>query len=182
MKALRYIFTGLLVLTLASCKSSKATDAQIAALDAIVAKQEFRIESHTAYPQTTYATQQVVDAGWIAPGNNSNSIKLLDNPNFLMVSGDSISSHLPYYGERQQITSYGGGDDAIAFEGVIENYKTVKHKDNSYTISFNARSHSERFNVMLKLRPNNSSYIALTGGKRFPIKYSGNLKPVAAVK
>jgi hypothetical protein len=111
-------------------------------------------------------------------GSSSGSINLIGNQNFLTVSKDSISSYLPYYGERQMQVTYGGSDSAIQFDGVMNNYKVEKDKNNGYTISFEAKSKSENFKVYIKLSPNLMSNITLIGSSRFSISYSGTVTPI----
>ena len=175
-----HIFIMAILTFVMSCSSSKssATDTQIKALDAVVTTSKFHIESNWAYPQTSYAVQQVLNSGLLQPGSNAGAINLVGNSNFLTISGDSITSYLPYFGERQMQVAYGGGDGAIEFKGLMEDYKVEKNKDQSYNISLSAKSHSESFNVIIRLFPNLRSDISLTSASRFPIRYSGEFRPI----
>ncbi|WP_034045503.1 DUF4251 domain-containing protein [Wocania ichthyoenteri] len=161
-----------------SCKSSSSqvTDEQMKAFEDLVENKNFKIESDWAYPQTTTATQQVLNSGLLPPGSSSGAINLIGNSNFLTISGDSIASYLPYFGERQTNVGYGGNDSAIQLEGVIENYHVAKGKKDSYTISCDAKNKSEHFKVIIKLFPNLKSYVTLTGATRNSISYSGKVK------
>lgn len=168
----------LVVISFFSCKSasSKASDAQIKTLKNLVESKRFKIESDWAYPQTTRAVQQVLNAGLIQPGSTSGAINLIGNPNFLTISGDSITSYLPYFGERQINVSYGGKDAAIQLDTNIENYKISNGKHGSYIISCNAESKSEHFNIIIELFPSLKSNIRLIGATRNPISYSGRVE------
>ncbi|MCF7560698.1 DUF4251 domain-containing protein [Sabulilitoribacter multivorans] len=179
MKPYYYIISFLFIIMF-SCGSSKehTTDSEIQALTALVEGKQYVIESDWAYPQTTRAMQQVINSGLLQPGNNSASINLIGNPNFLKISGDSISSYLPYFGERQMNVAYGGRDGTIEFKGAIENYQVVKRKDNGYDIAFEADSNSENFKVNITLWPSLKSNIRLISASRFGIRYSGMVKPV----
>ena len=110
-----YLFTCLILFTALSCKSSKTnpTDAQILSLEQLVKTKNFTIESDRAYPQVSNAMMQVFNSGMLQQGNNAGSISLIGNANFLTISGDSITSYLPYFGERQMNVEYGGTDSAI---------------------------------------------------------------------
>ncbi|MEW4924609.1 DUF4251 domain-containing protein [Algibacter sp. 2305UL17-15] len=167
-----------------SCKSSKstATSAEIEALGTLVEAQKFIIESEWAYPQATNAMSQVLNSGLLPPGSNSGAINLIGNANFLKISGDSIYSYLPYFGERQMQVAYGGMDSAIEFKGVMENYTATKNEDNSYTILCEAKSNSENFNVMIRLYPNLKSELNLRGASRFQIQYSGEVEAISEMK
>lgn len=167
--------TGLIICLLLSCAASKnnASQESIDALNQLVKEKHFRIESDWAYPRTTAAMQQVANSGLLGVGNSANAISLIGNHNHLTISGDSISSYLPYFGERQMHVGYGGVDAAIEFKGLMSNYKTAINKDSSYTITFEAVSKSENFNVTVKIHPGLKSYMTLSGAYRFTIEYSG---------
>lgn len=169
----------LIAITFLSCKSTstKVSDAQIKALEALVENKSFKIESHRAYPINTAATQQVLNWGLLQPGSTSGTVNLIGNPNFLTIKEDSITSYLPFFGERQNNVGYGGRDSAIQLNSTIENYKITKGKKNSYIISCNAKSKSEHFNVIIEVFPNLKSNIRLVGASRNPISYSGIIKP-----
>tara|TARA_R110000868_G_scaffold15629_3_gene71034 strand:+ start:1900 stop:2406 length:507 start_codon:yes stop_codon:yes gene_type:complete len=164
-----------------SCASSKPTASlkQIEALNTLIESQEFNIESDMVYPQVTYATQQVLNSGLLPPGNTAGAINLIGNSNYLKVSGDSISSYLPYFGERQMQVQYGGGDSAIQFDGIMENYSVTKGKNESYLIKFQAKSKFEQFDGIITIFPNMKTEIFLNGNSRFSIRYSGHVIQVS---
>ena len=172
-----YILVTIASLFFLSCSSSKssATAEEMAALDAIIKNKSFEIESSWAYPQNSTATQQVLNSGLLGPGGSSSAINLIGNSNFLRISGDSITSYLPYYGERQMQVNYGGGDSAIQFDGLLEDYRVIKNKNDSYTLSFRAKSKSEDFNCNITIFSNLKSNIMLNGASRFSISYTGNV-------
>lgn len=176
----KFIIVGSLILLLISCGSSKnaPTEAELAKLEQLVNNKQMIIESDWAYPQATMAMQQVANSGLLLPGNNAANISLVGNYNFLKIKGDSITSYLPYYGERQMQVNYGGTDSAIEFKGLIEGYKVEKNKKQGYNISFNAKSNSENFQVFITVSPNLKSNMALNGTGRFPIRYTGNAKAI----
>lgn len=172
----RIIFV-LFCLAFVSCKSgqSVASSQEKSLVTKAAEQQEFRIESTWAYPQTTNALQQAVNAGLVQPGSSASAISLIGNPNFLSLDGDSIRSYLPYFGERQMQIAYNGTDSAIEFKGVLEDYSITKDKKSRYTISFSAKSNTEIFNVMITLFPNATTRIYLNSASRFPISYMGEL-------
>jgi len=173
------LYIAVVALTVLSCgTSNKVTQAQIDTLDQMVQNRHFRIESDWAYPLTTGALQRVLNSGLLPAGSTASAINLIGNSNFLTVSGDSITSYLPYFGERQMQVEYGGKDSPIQFNGLMENYKAEKIKNNSYEITFKAKSKSESFDVYITLSPSLRSQIVLNGNSRFPIRYSGNVKAV----
>ena len=175
-----YLFVALSILIVVSCKSQKEqfTQVELDAFDNLVRSQQFRIESDWAYPLTTVAMQRLLNSGILSPGSAGGSISLVGNTNFLKIYGDSISSYLPYFGERQMLVDYGGGNSSIEFKGLTENYKTVKNKNHSYTITFEARSNTEKFDVTIKLMPNLKSDIFLSSASRNAIRYSGEVERI----
>lgn len=177
MKSL-YIILGLITISIFSCSSSKssATPAEMEALTSLIEKRDFRIECDRAYPTTTIAMQKA--ARLLPAGNSASSINLAGNGDFLTISGDSITSFLPYFGERQMSAGYGGDDSAIQFKGKVENYKVVENKKNGFDISFEAKSNSENFKVNITLFSNLKSEIMLIGSSRSSIRYSGTVKSI----
>lgn len=166
----------LIICMVNSCASSKtpATPEQIAAIKTLIEDKNFNMEFDWAYPQNTFAVQQVLNSTLMQPGVSSGSaVNLIGNSNFLTIKGDSISSHLPYFGEQRMAVNYPNTDGGIRFDGLLENYSIKKNKDNSYSVFFNARSKSELFDVNLILFPNQKVSMILNGTTRTSIRYSG---------
>ena len=180
MKQVKYIGV-ILIIMVYSCASSKpkASLEQIEALNTLIQSQEFNIESDIAYPRVTYAIQQALNSGLLPPGSTAGAISLIGNSNYLKVSGDSISSYLPYFGERQMQVQYGGGDSAIKLDGIMENYSVTKGENESYLIKFQAKSKSEQFDIIITIFPNMKTEIFLNGTSRFSIRYSGHVIQVS---
>ncbi|MEM5566167.1 DUF4251 domain-containing protein [Psychroserpens sp. AS72] len=164
-----------------NCSASKttATPSQIAALDELVENQSFVIESDWALPQTTNTLMALQNAGFFSTGDSASRISLSGNPNELKIDNETVSSQLPYFGEVQSTSGYNGSDNSISFDGELKNYRVVKNDNSSYTIRFDARSHSENFDVIIHLYPNLRSEIILKGAKRFPIRYTGYVSPIS---
>jgi hypothetical protein len=178
MKTYRHILGIIFILAL-SCKSTNNySDEQIKQLESIVENKNFTIESDWARPQVTYAMQQVLNSGILPPGSGSGAISLIGNANFLTISGDSINAYLPYFGERQMPTGYGGSDSAIQLKGKLKDYTFEIEKNNSYLILFDAQNETENFNISIVLFPNRKSEIRVNSASRFPISYSGEVLSV----
>lgn len=180
---MKYISFCIAVITamLFSCKSSKntPTTSQIEAFNALVSSRNYTIESNWAQPQLTAATAQVLSSGLLPPESNAGAINLVGNSNFFTIKGDSITSYLPFFGERQMQVAYNGSDSAIQFNGLMQDYEEKFGKNNRKIISFNARSiNLENFNVVVVLFPNMKSQIILNGTSRFTIRYSGEVSPI----
>ncbi|WP_242205360.1 DUF4251 domain-containing protein [Aestuariivivens insulae] len=174
-------YIGVCAFFLVSCSSAKpyVTEEQKKAMETLVNSKQFQIESNWAYPQVTNAVQQVLNSGLLQQGSSSGGINLIGNTNFLKLSKDSISSYLPYYGERTMNAGYNSSNDgAIRLEGTVSNYEVTLNKDGSYSISFDAKSRSESYSVYLRLFPNMRTDLLLNGVYRMPIRYSGNAAPL----
>lgn len=180
MKKLRYFAISILVAFVTfSCSSHKKINlqAQIKTLDSLVVNKHFTIESTRAHPQISNAMQQVLNSDLMRNIGAAGNVNLIGNYNYLTISDDSISSYLPYFGERQMNVSYGGGDAAIAIKGVVEKYSVEKNKDNSYHIHFTAKNNTNRetFDISIKLFPNLKSTIFINSSFRSSISYSGEV-------
>lgn len=176
------LIISLSIFVFTSCKSSllEMTQAELDAFNNIVNNQKFQIESDWLYPQGSAALQRVLNSGILQGGSTSNAISLLGNYNFLKISGDSISSYLPFYGERHMQVGYGGGDSAIEFEGTVKNYRVERNKDHSYNISFDAKSKNEEgFSVYIRLSPYLKSDMTINGNARSSIRFTGIVKPIS---
>ena len=174
-----YLF--ILLLFVFSCQSTKitATPQQILMLDNLVSSQAFVIESDWALPQTTNSLMAIQNSGLLGPGNSASRISLVGNANELRVDKDIITSKLPYFGEIQSTAGYNGSSNSINFEGKTKDYKVIKNDNSSYTITFEAKSNSENFNVIIHLYPNLKSEIILNGTKRFSIRYTGVVRAMS---
>ncbi|ANW95988.1 hypothetical protein AXE80_06705 [Wenyingzhuangia fucanilytica] len=179
MKYLKNIIPSIvLAFVVFACSSSKnlTQNRQMVKLDSMMNTKNFTIESNWAQPQMTNALQQVLNSGLMQPGSGAGNISLIGNHNYLTISGDSIKSYLPYFGERQMNVDYGGGGSAIEFNGLMDNYEVKNVKDKFYSINFNAKSKSESFQVFIKIYPNLKTSMVLNSTSRFPISYSGEIK------
>ncbi|MFK7834283.1 MAG: DUF4251 domain-containing protein [Winogradskyella sp.] len=158
-----------------SCKSADLNPSpeQELLLKNAIEKSNFRIESDVAYPQVSNAFQQVANSGLLQPGSTANAISLIGNTNFLEISGDSIKSFLPYFGERQMMVNL--NDSGIEFNGLMTDYTVDKDKKGNHTITFFTRSHSEGFKVDITLYANAHTRMLVSGNGRFPISYAGRL-------
>ncbi|MDO6759480.1 DUF4251 domain-containing protein [Tamlana sp. 2_MG-2023] len=181
-KILNKALSSVLFLIIMACGSSKTplSQAEMDTLETLINKKNFTIESDWAHPTASMAMQQA--SRMLGPGNNPSSINLISNSNFLTVSGDSITSSLPYFGERQAGGSYGGGDSTIEFKGLMKNYKVEQKNNSSIDISFEAKSHSENFRVRINVFPNLKTDMMLSGNTRTVIRYTGELSPVSEEK
>jgi len=173
----KYIYIFLFAALVSGCASTKRVDTT--EIKTIVENQYFNLESNTAQPLATIGLSQVQNSGLLGPGNSASNISLIGNSNFLKIMGDSISSYLPYYGERRASVGYGADNSAIEFAGELKNYNVIwNDKKQHYSITFQAKSNNEQFDVRMTLFPNNRSYINLNSAARTSIIYVGKVNAI----
>ena len=171
-----YLYLFIAILLLSGCATTKNVDAT--QIKTVVESQNFSIESNMAQPMATIGMSQLQNSGLLGPENSASNISLIGNSNFLKINGDSIMSHLPYFGERRSSAGY-GGDNAIEFEGELSDYNAVwDDKKQRYIITFSAKSNSEQFDVRMLLYPSLKSYVTLTSSTRTSITYIGKVNQI----
>jgi len=176
------VFLVLIASMLMGCTSSKkviAPTAKSEALEALIEKGTFSIESDWAYPLTTASFNAIANSGLLAPGSNPGSISLVGNTNYVKIYGDSISMHLPFYGERRLPGQYGTNQGGIICECKAENYVVTKNeKKQQHTIKFRAISKNESYQVILTLFPNWESSIVVNSSHRTSMRYRGTVSAI----
>ncbi|MEW7292064.1 DUF4251 domain-containing protein [Aquimarina sp. 2304DJ70-9] len=173
-KIIFLIFGFCLLLSCSGTKRAVVTEAQIKALDEIVAKKTFQIESVWANPLVTASISNLANSGLLPPGSSIGNINLVGNPNYLKMHGDSISMYLPYFGEQRIATNYNRADAAIEYNGKPDEIKIIKNdKKQIYRIHFSAKTDRDVYDVYVTLYPNLKSTIDINSVYRTTITYSG---------
>ena len=111
----------------------------------------------------------VVEVNRALPMNMSS--RMLNSSYTLTVNGNSMKSHLPYFGRAYSV-AYGGGEGLI-FDAVILDYELSLDKKGKALITFNAESKEDRFAFRIHILPNGSSSIEVTSMNRQPISFNG---------
>lgn len=179
MKICNSILAIALFILFFSCGSSKteSTPEQQIKLSQLVQSKDFEITSDMAYPQVRSGMNSMQDSGIIAPGNSISQIDLTGNTNYVKIVGDSIYAELPYYGERQMNVAYNGSDTFISIKGLVQDYSVKESlKDNSYNISFSARTKTELLQFEINIFQNLNTTMFVNGPTRFPIRYTGKVE------
>ena len=169
-----------MLLLLGACGSSKtpATPEQLAQLQSLVESRKFEIEAEFALPQTSQAYVSAANATLARAGGNSLSrISLGGEGYFLKMKGDSVESHLPYYGVRDNFSEY-GRPDGIELDSELEEVKVEKKSSGAYQMRFFARKKTERFQITLDLFPGGKSNVIIYSGQRDAIRYEGRAIPI----
>lgn len=141
-------------------------------LENIIEKDTFEIFSEFAIPLRTSSTVKLLPIG-----NQTGQINLMDNDNYFRKMGDFISIDLPYFGEQQISSTYGGNtQNNIIYDGVpklIEHEYNERRATHIYDIEID--NGIERFNVVVTLYQNLFTRIKITSSHRTSITYTGKI-------
>ncbi len=168
-------WVALVILLLGGCKAGQeaASPEQQARLQALVESRDFTFEADFAFPQTSSAYVSAANTTLARAGGNSLSrISLQGEGYFLKLTGDSVESHLPYYGVRDNF-SEPGRPDGIELDAPVEDFRVTQGKSDAYRIRFYARRKTERFQVNLDLFPGGKAHLLISSGQRDAIRFEG---------
>lgn len=124
------------------------------------------------------AVKEVVDSGRIkidvdrAVPMAGRSINLT-TPYSLEIHGDSILSHLPYFG-RAYSAPYGGGEGLMFKEVAAEKERTSKKKGRS-EIKFRVKTKEDIYTFRVEVYPNGSATINVTPVNKQSITFYGDV-------
>lgn len=90
------------------------------------------------------------------------------------IKGDSIYSHLPYFGKAYSVP-YGGGE-GLNFKAPVTVYTLTYDAKGTAHISAEARTNEDRYRYRISVFTNGSSSIQVTSNNRQAISYQGNLE------
>jgi predicted small secreted protein len=92
----------------------------------------------------------------------------------VLVQGDTLISHLPYFGEARSIP-YGGGT-GLNFEEEIESYNAVAKKDDCIEVDIVTRHEGDKLTYNFDIYDNGTAYLTVTSYNRDNISYTGYIK------
>lgn len=98
----------------------------------------------------------------------------LTSPYSLTVKGDSVYSHLPYFG-RAYSAPYGGGD-GLSFQKPIVNKQVSFDEKGKATIRFESRSDDDRYAFQIQIFSNGSATLFVQPTNKQSITYHGDLR------
>ena len=188
-KRLRLLFCLGIISVLWNCKSNdiavdKKHTTEISTLETLMEKEAYYIDIEVAFPFSTAATTQVVNAILLPnTGNSAGRIDVSGDGNFIEIQKDSSKGSLPFFGERRLSGGpYGSTDGSISFNGIHENYeKTINEGKRKLEIKFKAIHNgesSESYDVNIEIFPSKRVDVRITPTFRTYMRYTGRLKPV----
>lgn len=160
MKRLLMIGAICSLIALAGCSAQKAgsTPEEIAATKQLAESRQYTIEAYRAIP------------------SGGRSVNLTRGDYALRIDGNTVNSHLPYFG-RAYSAPYGGGEGLI-FDGTIENYTARQTRRGSMDISFRVRTPEDTYDYKLDIFPDGSSTISVDSNNKRSITFYGNIQNI----
>ncbi len=92
----------------------------------------------------------------------------------ISISGDSISSSLPYFGEAY--TAVLGRQDGLVFEEKVSDYKVTAKRKGYTEITFWTRTFEDRYDYTLEVYPNGRAYLMVFPDRKSSISFDGKLE------
>lgn len=171
-----------------SCKTNQIAKNEtkaknLATLDSLYNKYNYRVAIEVAYPFNTIATTQVFNTLLRNTGNNANRIDVRGDGNFIEIQNDSVKGYLSFFGERRlNAGNYGSNNNAIQFEEPLKDLtKEINTDKNNLELEFSANQRgtdNENYQVSLKIFPNKYVSVNITPVYKTFIRYSGTLEPM----
>lgn len=90
------------------------------------------------------------------------------------IKGDSVYSHLPYYGRAYSVP-YGGGE-GLNFSSTVAGYTVSSGEKGQTEVKFTTRSSDDNLEYTITLWPNGSATVNVLPGNRQSINYSGKVR------
>ncbi|MBW8198311.1 DUF4251 domain-containing protein [Flagellimonas abyssi] len=178
MKSIIKFGAYLLLLVSVACASSKdqASPEAIAALDKMIADQQFEIAANWAQPMASQGLNSIANAGLLPFGSTASRIDISGSGGYLRMVGDSVKADLPFFGERRMGGYYNQNKTGIMFEGIPKDLSfSPNKKDSGKTMRFNITEDSESYQVIAQLYPNGNARLTVSSSQRTNIWYQGNL-------
>ena len=101
--------------------------------------------------------------------------KQLTTEYFLKVSGDSLSSYLPYFG-RAYTAPMNAADNDYDFTSTKFDYAVSAGKKDSYKISIKTKDRNSNTSFELTVYDNGNAYLHVTNNDREPVSFTGYIK------
>jgi hypothetical protein len=162
---------------LAGCGSAKAplSAEDWQQMEQLVTVRNFQFRARWAEPLQTSSMNRVATAGLIPPGSSVNRIDLTGTANFLSMQADQVEMHLPYYGERQVVQTYGRAE-GMSFKGTAADISTKKNEpQNYYDLDFNLKEKTELLQCNLRVFSNRKAVLTIYSNQRNMIRYQGEV-------
>jgi len=142
-------------------------------IDAQDSKKEKDSLKAVAVTNMVAAKDYVFQAEWASPMKGGR--KYLSGGYTLMVSKDTLTSDLPYYGRAYQ-SDYGATDGGIKFTSTNFEYTVTDHKKGEWDISIKPKDSGKVREMNLTIFDNGSASLQVNSSDRQPISFDGYIE------
>lgn len=185
-KLIKLVFLLVVSVLFWSCKTNQiakneAKAKNLATLDTLYNRDNYRIAIETAYPFNSTATTQVFNELLRNTGNSASRIDVQGDGNYIEIKNDTVRGYLSFFGERRLNSgNYGGTDSAIQFEEPLKDLtKKINTDKINLDLEFTANqkgTDNENYKVNLMIFPNKHVNINITPVYKTFISYDGTLE------
>lgn len=152
----KFIYLAVAGILAVSCAANKEVPAERQNyVQAAVGSREFKVDVIRVHPITGPSVQ-------------------LTSSYSLQVKGDSLYSHLPYYGRAYSVP-YGGGS-GLNFDGKLTDYQISRGKRGLTVVSFVAVSPDDRLEYTLEIFPDGNTTVNVQPQNRQGIFFDGRME------
>ena len=159
------------------CSSTRrtATAEEMNRLESILNQRHFTFDADFAMPTASQAYLSAANIGFNQiRGVSATNINLKGEGYFIALEGDSVRVMLPYFGIRENITSYDPSEAGIKVRGIVEDYEISADRQGR-KVSFFAGEGFERFRFLMTVMPGLQAEVSVFSPQRNVIRYSGTL-------
>lgn len=183
-KTMVYSLVLCLIFTLLSCNTTKISENKafkqdnFNQIERFIEKQNYRIEIETVYPMVTNATATVLNNLFLngSTGDSVGRIDVQGDGFYLEINQDKAKAALPFFGEKQIVTSYNLSDDGIKFDDKHRNYTLTKNeKKLVLQTQFDINDNTESYQITTIIKPSKKVQIIITSSHFVSISYEGKL-------
>lgn len=184
LQTLIYSLVFSLIFTFSSCQSSKLSTEKTLIqnnfnqIELFIAEQNYRIEIETVYPMITNATATILNNLFLngSTGDSAGRIDVQGDGFYLVVNQNNAKAELPFFGEKQIVTSYNLNNKAIEFDDKHSNYHQSKNeKKFRMHIQFDINDSAENYHVNITIYANKKVDVVITSSHFASISYEGKL-------
>lgn len=158
-----------------SCSSARttATASDMARLETLLGQRHFTFEADFAMPTASQAYLSAANVGFNQiRGASATNINLKGEGYFIALEGDSVRAVLPYFGIRENSTSYDPSEAGIQVHAEIEDFEISADRQGK-KVSFFAGEGFERFRFLMTVMPGLQAQVSVFSPQRDVIRYSG---------
>ena len=152
------LLIALLIFGIWNINAQNKKEVYYQAFKELIESKDFDFEGVTAFPQS------------------GGSININGEINYVRIRQDSVKIYMPYFGESQTLNSFNSSNNAITFEGLMENYEVdINEKNGRIRIKFFVKGRKEGIDMSIIFYKNLSARLVANSSARDGISYDGNI-------